>query len=58
MRVEIRNDSILINGYVNAVGIDSKPIPYINGEFIEQIEPKTFDKVFNKADNINLFIKS
>lgn len=56
MRVEIRNDSVLIDGYVNAVGRDSKPIPYINGKFIEQIEPKAFDKALSKADNVDLLL--
>lgn len=56
MRVEIRNDSVLIDGYVNAVGRDSKPIPYINGKFIEQIEPRAFDKALNKTDNVDLLL--
>lgn len=56
MRVEIRNDSVLIDGYVNAVGRDSKPIPCINGKFIEQIEPKAFDKALSKADNVDLLL--
>lgn len=56
MRVEIRNDSVLIDGYVNAVGRDSKPIPCINGKFIEQIEPKAFDKALNKTDNVDLLL--
>ncbi len=56
MRVEIRSDSVLIDGYVNAVGRDSKPIPCINGKFIEQIEPRAFDKALNKTDNVNLLL--
>ena len=56
MRVEIRNDSVLIDGYVNAVGRDSKPIPCINGKFIEQIEPKAFDKALSKTDNVDLLL--
>lgn len=56
MRVEIRNDSVLIDGYVNAVGRDSKPIPYLNGKFIEQIEPRAFDKALNKTDNVDLLL--
>ena len=56
MRVEIRNDSVLIDGYVNAVGRDSKPIPCINGKFIEQIEPRAFDKALNKTDNVDLLL--
>lgn len=56
MRVEIRNDSVLIDGYVNAVARDSKPIPYLNGKFIEQIEPRAFDKALNKTDNVDLLL--
>lgn len=56
MRVEIRNDSVLIDGYVNAVGRDSKPIPYLNRKFIEQIEPRAFDKALNKTDNVDLLL--
>ena len=56
MRVEIRNDSVLIDGYVNAVGRDSKPISFINGKFIEQIEPRAFDKALNKTDNVDLLL--
>lgn len=56
MRVEIRSDSVLIDGYVNAVGRDSKPIPSVNGKFIEQIEPRAFDKALSKADNVDLLL--
>ena len=58
MRVEIRNDSVLIDGYVNAVGRDSKPIRGENGErFLEQIVPEylTWNKMFHiifDIDNI------
>lgn len=56
MRVEIRSDSVLIDGYVNAVGRDSKPIPSVNGKFIEQIEPRAFDKALSKTDNVDLLL--
>ena len=48
--------SIFAYGYVNAVGRDSKPIPYLNGKFIEQIEPRAFDKALNKTDNVDLLL--
>ena len=39
MRIEIRNDSVLIDGYVNAVARDSRPMLDEKGEkFVEQIK--------------------
>ena len=32
MRIEVRSDSVLLDGYVNATGKDSKPIPSPRGE--------------------------
>ena len=32
MRIEIRNDSVLLDGYVNAVARDSRPMLDENGE--------------------------
>ena len=45
MRIEIRNDSVLIDGYVNAVGRDSRPMrDRKTGErFVEQIVPGAFE---------------
>ena len=53
MLIEIRNDSILLNGYVNAIARDSRPMLDDNGEnFVEQISPKTFQRALEKSDNI------
>lgn len=53
MRIEIRNDSILLDGYVNAVARDSRPMLDENGEkFVEQISPKTFQRAVEKNDDI------
>ena len=38
MRIEIRNDAVLIDGYVNAVERDSKVLCDRNGKFIERIK--------------------
>lgn len=54
MRVEIRADSVCLEGYVNAVGRDSRPISSERGKFIEQIEPKTFAKALRKNPNVEL----
>ena len=53
MRIEIRNDSVLLDGYVNAVARDSRPMLDENGEkFVEQISPKTFQRAVEKNDDI------
>ncbi len=53
LRVEIRNDSILLDGYVNAVARDSKPMLNESGEkFVEQISPKAFERAIEKNDDI------
>ena len=53
MRIEIRNDSVLLDGYVNAVARDSRPRLDENGEkFVEQISPKTFQRAVEKNDDI------
>ena len=44
MRIEIRNNSVLLDGYVNATGKDSKFIPGIKGKFKEQIVPEAFTR--------------
>lgn len=54
MRVEIRNNSIIIDGYVNAVARDSRLIPDVKGSFREQIVPKAFQRALEKAENVDI----
>lgn len=56
MRIEIRSDSVILDGYVNAVGRDSRPVITPRGKCIEQIEPRAFEKALNKADNVDLLL--
>ncbi len=56
MRIEIRNDSVVIDGYVNAVLRDSKPIPRPGGKFVEQIMPKAFERALGKATNVDILL--
>ncbi len=56
MRIEIRNDSVLLDGYVNAVGRDSKPIITPRGKVVEQIEPRAFERALSRAQNIDLLL--
>jgi HK97 family phage prohead protease len=54
MKIEIRADYAIIEGYVNAVGRDSRPLPTPRGRFLEQVVPKTFQKAIERAKNIEL----
>lgn len=56
MRIEIRSNSILIDGYVNAVGRDSRPIITAKGKCVEQIEPRAFEKALRKSENVDLLL--
>lgn len=50
LNIEIRNGKVKIDGYVNAVQRDSRPIPSPEGRFIEQVMPGTFKKALDNAD--------
>lgn len=54
MKVEIRNDSVKLEGYVNVVQRDSRPIPSVRGNFIEQIEPRAFQRALDKTNSVDL----
>lgn len=57
MRIEIRSDSVILDGYVNAVARDSRPIPAPGGKkFIERIEPRAFQRALEKAENVDLLL--
>lgn len=56
MRIEIRNDSVLLDGYVNAVGRDSKPIITPHGKVVEQIEPRAFERALERTQNVDLLL--
>lgn len=59
MKVEIRNNQAIIEGYVNAVERDSKVLPksmspYAQKQFVERVKSKTFQRALEKNDNIEL----
>ncbi len=56
MRIEIRNDRAILDGYVNAVGRDSKPIITAIGKCVEQIEPRAFQRALERAKNVDLLL--
>ena len=52
MRIEVRNESVLIDGYVNAVARDSRPLrDRATGErYVEQIVPGAFKRALSKNE--------
>ena len=54
LKVEIRNNSITIDGYVNVVARESRELPSPRGIFREIIVPKTFEKALAATDNVDL----
>lgn len=56
IRIEIRNNSVLLDGYVNAVSRDSRQIPSPRGKFVEQIVPKAFERALSKGKNVDLLL--
>lgn len=57
MNMELRNDgSLEISGYVNAVDRYSKELYGQNGKFIEKVEPQTFQRALEKAENVDMLL--
>ena len=56
MQVEVRGDKVVVDGYVNVVGRDSRPIRCQTGDFVEQVEPGVFRKALERAKNIKMLL--
>lgn len=54
MQIQIRNDKVIIEGYVNAVERNSKTLRDRFGEFIERICKGAFKKAIKRNDNISI----
>lgn len=54
MRVEIRGDHVVLDGYVNATGRDSRILASPRGRFVEQVEPGTFGRALSRAGRVEL----
>lgn len=52
MQIEIRADKVVLDGYVNVTGRDSRIMTNVDGtKFIEQVKPKTFQRALEKNDD-------
>jgi len=54
MKIEIRSDSVILDGYVNGVGRLSRTLRSPKGEFREMIVPKTFERALSKGGTVEL----
>ena len=56
MRVNIRADKVEIEGYVNAIERDSKPLWSRVGQFIERICKGAFKKALKRNDDVHILL--
>lgn len=56
MQINIRNDSVEISGYVNAVERNSKPLMSRVGRFIERICKGAFTSAIKRNDDIHVLL--
>jgi HK97 family phage prohead protease len=57
MKITVRKDKVIIDGYVNAVDRFSRPLfEGAIGRFIEKILPNVFKKAITRADNIEVLL--
>ncbi|WP_142323740.1 HK97 family phage prohead protease [Bacillus thuringiensis] len=54
MKIEVRGNQVILDGYVNVVDRESRILPSPRGYFKERIVPKTFEKALKKAKNVDL----
>jgi uncharacterized protein len=54
MRIELRNDSVILDGYVNVTQRESRVLPSPRGRFVEEIKPKTFERALQTNDSVDL----
>ena len=54
MRIELRADSVILDGYINVCLRESRVLPSPRGRFVEEIIPKTFERALDKTDSVDL----
>lgn len=56
MKINIREDSVEIEGYVNAVERNSKPLLSRMGKFIERIKAGAFARALKRNDDVHVLL--
>jgi uncharacterized protein len=54
MRIELRSDSVVLDGYVNVTQRESRVLPSPRGKFVEEIMPRTFERALMKTESVDL----
>lgn len=54
--IKVRANKVIIDGYVNAVGRDSRIIVENGNKFVEQIKPGTFARALGRGTNIAMLL--
>ena len=54
MRIELRSDSVILDGYVNVTQRESRILPSPKGRFVEEIMPRTFERALQKSNSVDL----
>lgn len=54
LKIEIRGDHAIIDGYVNAVERESRVLPSVRGPFVEKIKAGVFERALNRAADVDL----
>lgn len=56
MKIELRNNGVHLEGYVNVCGRESRTLRDLHGPFIEIIKPGTFAKSLEQRSNVGLML--
>ena len=56
MEVRIKNDSVEVDGYVNAIERKSNPLNSRIGKFVERIKKGAFKRAIDRNDNIRILL--
>lgn len=56
MRIEIRNDKVILDGYVNAIERESKILHSRAGRFIERIRKGAFFNALKRNDDVHVLL--
>ena len=54
MRIELRSDSVILDGYTNVCLRESRILPSPRGKFVEEIKPRAFERALMKNDSVDL----
>ena len=56
MKIRVKRDYVEIEGYVNAIERNSKPLMSRIGQFIERICKGAFDKALKRNDDVHILL--